>query len=626
MWTLAIALGAALGLVLLCSLLVKVSVPAASTVANLSLRIRERLGNQFPVNGVAVAFSLAFGAVVGTFVYTGEVRDAELRLVDAYLKADVLTDLLADSAGYPITPLTPSKYDQDVCAGKEDCFPTRAAMPPDALALRIWIERLELSRRPVSLQDLTDPTQPFGGLASLFGIQGAGERGAAETSIQYKLAARPTIWVLLDVAREIGRSAGRAGSPSEKRIHFELAAALARLPSEPYFSGGAARQFLDSATRAPLDLACPSGAAPSLPAEQSAERAAAMAKCRALRLYEERATPNPAFVSADQLRLDPPFERLLREQVGCGFRFARPEGASADLLLQALFQRVNGYRKDSKLARIADFYIRSGSGAPLASDKEANEAQQLETVVRFQRALLNALETNADVKAARQALDFWVGYEQFALICLALFVGALLFAQWLRDLPNVAAKNLVALTVERAEPDNETEARNRLRLAKAARQAVGSRLGDGKAASSLIPVALLDTAILELEGTLGPGSPAATLEAWSRQLTEAIEDSRWLFGWCLSALPAIGFLGTVRGILNALGDADAVSAAQDRATQAIAIGNISGSLSLAFSTTLIALVAVLVLSLLDQWQAYVGRRVVEDTELLLTEHVQPKRA
>lgn len=629
MWTLGIVSGVCLGVVLCCSLLMKVSVGAATTVANGYLVILERIGGQFPANGFAVALSLVFGLGAGSLVYTAEVREAERRLVDAYFKSDVLADLLRDAPGYPITPRSLSQRDQKVCANDPTCPVSREGAPADAFALLVWIEKLGLSNRTISPEDLTDPTQPFARLASHFGVRQSTTPG---DPVDYTVAKRPTLWVALDIARVLGRSAGRAGSPSEKRIHFELAAALARLPSEPYFFGGTAKHFLYLASRAPIDILCPptasSAGRQTLPPVKAAsfveDQSGLRIECSTQREYEQRTIAPPSGGSMD-LSIDQRFKLLLRSKIGWGFRFVRPAAVSTDLLLQALYQRVSGYSKDSKLARIAALY--TGNESQQISENDANETQQLEMLVRFQRALLKALETSADVKEARQALDFWVGYEQFALVCLALFVAALLFAQWLRDLPNIAAKTLVALTVKRAIPGNQVVATDRLRLAKAARQAIDARFGNNSsAANSLIPVALLDTAILELEGTVGPGTPVETLEAWSRQLTEAVEDSRWLFGWCLSALPAIGFLGTVRGILNALGDADAVSSAQDKAAQAIAIGNVSGSLSLAFSTTLIALVAVLILSLLDQWQAYVSRRVVEDTELLLTERVQPKRA
>jgi len=69
------------------------------------------------------------------------------------------------------------------------------------------------------------------------------------------------------------------------------------------------------------------------------------------------------------------------------------------------------------------------------------------------------------------------------------------------------------------------------------------------------------------------------------------------YNWIFSSLTAIGFIGTIRGLSNALSDADIIFRSGSGLDQAISISSITGVLGVAFSTTLIALVLTLLLSL-----------------------------
>ena len=72
---------------------------------------------------------------------------------------------------------------------------------------------------------------------------------------------------------------------------------------------------------------------------------------------------------------------------------------------------------------------------------------------------------------------------------------------------------------------------------------------------------------------------------------EALARGRVRIQWSLATIPALGFIGTVRGILEALSQAGDVVWAADRLERADAIAQLSGELGLAFSTTLFALLA-----------------------------------
>ncbi|WGH75486.1 MotA/TolQ/ExbB proton channel family protein [Tenacibaculum tangerinum] len=70
------------------------------------------------------------------------------------------------------------------------------------------------------------------------------------------------------------------------------------------------------------------------------------------------------------------------------------------------------------------------------------------------------------------------------------------------------------------------------------------------------------------------------------------------YNWIFSSLTAIGFIGTIRGLSNALSDADIIFRSGAGLDQAISISSITQVLGVAFSTTLIALLLTLLLGLL----------------------------
>jgi hypothetical protein len=70
------------------------------------------------------------------------------------------------------------------------------------------------------------------------------------------------------------------------------------------------------------------------------------------------------------------------------------------------------------------------------------------------------------------------------------------------------------------------------------------------------------------------------------------------FRWGTSTLPIFGFIGTILGLMAALGDAYKIPLAPDETSSAIAISDITNTLSIAFTTTLMAFVLNVVLSLI----------------------------
>ncbi|MER9473670.1 MotA/TolQ/ExbB proton channel family protein [Mesorhizobium sp. M0520] len=94
--------------------------------------------------------------------------------------------------------------------------------------------------------------------------------------------------------------------------------------------------------------------------------------------------------------------------------------------------------------------------------------------------------------------------------------------------------------------------------------------------------------------SLDPGERAY----WKDQLMDEIASARWPMRFAVATLPALGFIGTVRGIMNSLTGADSIVWATTASERAQAISTLSADLGLAFATTLLALAFGILLSLL----------------------------
>lgn len=91
----------------------------------------------------------------------------------------------------------------------------------------------------------------------------------------------------------------------------------------------------------------------------------------------------------------------------------------------------------------------------------------------------------------------------------------------------------------------------------------------------------------------------------------SVRGQLWPIRWLIAALPSVGFIGTVRGMSGALADADAIVKARTAVEQAFAISNVSSTLALAFTTTLVALVFALIASLAYELVMAAERMVFE---------------
>lgn len=71
------------------------------------------------------------------------------------------------------------------------------------------------------------------------------------------------------------------------------------------------------------------------------------------------------------------------------------------------------------------------------------------------------------------------------------------------------------------------------------------------------------------------------------------------YNWCNNTIPVMGFVGTIIGLMRALADADQIPLASGNINTSLAISEITGTLSVAFTTTLMAFVMIIIISLVN---------------------------
>ncbi|MDN5215024.1 MotA/TolQ/ExbB proton channel family protein [Fulvivirgaceae bacterium BMA12] len=71
------------------------------------------------------------------------------------------------------------------------------------------------------------------------------------------------------------------------------------------------------------------------------------------------------------------------------------------------------------------------------------------------------------------------------------------------------------------------------------------------------------------------------------------------FSWLLNTIPIMGFVGTIIGLMRALADADQIPLAVGNISTSLSISEVTETLSIAFTTTLMAFVMVIILGLIN---------------------------
>lgn len=301
-------------------------------------------------------------------------------------------------------------------------------------------------------------------------------------------------------------------------------------------------------------------------------------------------------------------------------------GASNPEILKFLYRNVDVDGTHSKLTRTK----------PASEDKEW---EQYLTVDRFCSALLAKLDSHPNVKKGRTLIAYFQGYEQCAMWIVFFWMLALMFIRYLLRLrPWDMAQELrngliVRLNAQKSHweigaDERIEEVRLRIHTAEARQaqqanwQAIAikgglmSRVGRvvtlvkrflywlsvRLGSSNVAFLNLLKDTEAELVKN-GTSSTSDHVVKRSKRIKSRDMRSRWLITWAARALPAIGFIGTVRGIAGALSKADTIVLAQTVTDQAAAITQVSGTLAISFTTTFIALIMGLITSIISDRQA-----------------------
>ncbi|MEM8970797.1 MAG: hypothetical protein AAGD43_01870 [Pseudomonadota bacterium] len=195
-------------------------------------------------------------------------------------------------------------------------------------------------------------------------------------------------------------------------------------------------------------------------------------------------------------------------------------------------------------------------------------------VARSELALWAAGQIRQDetVAAARSRAALWTGYEQAGLLFFGVFGGLLVVVRLVLSFWSWQT----------------------------GRRVPGPSFPHEDVLDSTDPQSIHKILSSQMMRKLGPPDDGSAL-SWDQHrvlFSRIVASARWPLRVVMAILPAIGFIGTVRGIKDSLIGADALVFAATNNERAAAIGALAGDLGLAFATTFIALLMTLVLTIL----------------------------
>lgn len=261
------------------------------------------------------------------------------------------------------------------------------------------------------------------------------------------------------------------------------------------------------------------------------------------------------------------------------------------------------------------------------NDQDRISDRQALNLTSFFISALGELHKSAAVRDARAWVTLIQGVEQWALIVLAWYLVLLLL--WRGSRRRLQEKQLEALDKQisptvAGDPSQAGDA-FRQRLHELLRMDLPGLPGSANLVDrqrKSLPVFVLSAATKLMRSGDGKGAPRELRDLCERE-AYGVMLSRTVIAWGGRALVGIGFIGTVRGIMAALANADSIVLAGDRIEQAVAIGDVASTLGLAFATTLIALILNLFLSLWLARQATAEMRFVARVEREMVPLLQP---
>lgn len=329
-----------------------------------------------------------------------------------------------------------------------------------------------------------------------------------------------------------------------------------------------------------------------------------------------------------------PEPRALMAELGDNLRL-RPAIAKLDLLAteedQIRSEPLSNVELISSLYELNGVSAAYDSTKPPANEAEREARENLRVLTSFLQSLLEHMRADHQVKAAAKQIPLWEGYEQCAMMMIFAWIMLILLVRevnrwrakahvrkiegpldaWLAGHPDMNYQS-------RAAEAEEIKALSR-RLC----PGLSAAEDDERPPGELGPKMALVCANNLLATRGKHAADERGFRSYCRDLRRAENESRWFLKWLAMALPAIGFIGTKRGIAGALSQADIIVRAQDPGAQAVAISTVTGILGIAFTTTLIALIMGLFTSLLTMAQSQREAALMESLERSLLPLLDP---
>lgn len=297
-------------------------------------------------------------------------------------------------------------------------------------------------------------------------------------------------------------------------------------------------------------------------------------------------------------------------------------------------------------AEVAKLAVSFFGGAETYSIENRSPAQRAaldeqRAILQFQSALIAEMRSTDVVRSERIWLNGVIGWERFAIIVCALVFMISLFTRTIMRLPHDAQRIEIVSSLEKLRREWLEKARPAAsERVKRAEQIEGAlRIGetgtavapkDNQGTIVTVPLRLLRAAIDEMSFTATASTSAESILADQRFVEtiaegerRSLDRSRILFDILLPTFPAIGFIGTVSSLLLAMSRADEIVKTEDPFLKALATANVTDILSLCFSTTLMALLCVLLLFPLTLIQQSQEDRLVDDVEDSIQKVLRP---
>lgn len=546
-------------------------------------------GPHFAPNAKLVLVMLALSIVIGLLVYGDAIKFLQGRLLEAYEHADVICDQLAKDATLP----------QGECREGENVRFTAADQGLTLAPLAFLFSEAEIisSDDYRELKDLTDPKK-HPETAFLLGFLVAKDAGGDLLNVQ-----RP----MMERKKNDKKDKLNQAADSEKVRHttIEWIARLATLRQD---------------TCTPSDMGA-GGVEADVTAADNVGGGKSRSALPIVRTMLARGLSGIAFAGGLKRALaveeNDELECVLPEADPTRLSFAAPARLSDSALLSKVWSvtgmneaaggKENGQPLDQWETRLPlkNFVPArvSDNASKLISDNTATKMTYspeelragVKGIAQFSLYLMSKVHADPEVVERRKNLVMMRGFEQAIMIIMVVYVLMILILRRVYRQQLIGQFDELHVSVSKVKADQQ-------KSFEAYRAEILGFLSDISERLSSRGLVFKGATVARrklehpMEGDDDNMRQMIALES------ERVNNTRWSLRWAAITLPAIGFIGTVRGILESLSRTDTIVWASGKGERATAIGDLAGELGLSFATTFIALVLGIGISFLNAHQ------------------------